>query len=88
MIYNMSYILIHTHIYGFPGGSGNYILIHISVTVLKKECVCSKIYLLEKKKYIYNLVAQIVENLHAKWETWTEEPGGLQFMGSQKVRHD
>ena len=21
MIYNMSYILIHTHIYGFPGGS-------------------------------------------------------------------
>ena len=39
----------HTHIYGFPGGSGNYILIHISVTVLKKECVCSKIYLLEKK---------------------------------------
>ena len=23
------------------------------------------------------------------WEIlWTEEPGGLQFMGSQKVRHD
>ena len=23
------------------------------------------------------------------WEiTWTEEPGGLQFMGSQRVRHD
>ena len=23
------------------------------------------------------------------WETpWTEEPGGLQSMGSQKVRHD
>ena len=23
------------------------------------------------------------------WEiTWTEEPGGLQFMGSQSVRHD
>ena len=23
------------------------------------------------------------------WETpWTEEPGGLQFMGLQKVRHD
>ena len=20
--------------------------------------------------------------------TWTEEPGGLQFIGSQKVRHD
>ena len=20
--------------------------------------------------------------------TWTEEPGGLQFMGSQRVRHD
>ena len=23
------------------------------------------------------------------WEIpWTEEPGGLQFMGSQRVRHD
>ena len=23
------------------------------------------------------------------WEiSWTEEPGGLQFMGSQKARHD
>ena len=23
------------------------------------------------------------------WEMpWTEEPGGLQFMGSQRVRHD
>ena len=61
------------------------------------------------------LVAQMVKNLPAVWETqvqslgqedplekgmathssilgweipWTEEPGGLQPMGSQRVRHD
>ena len=62
-----------------------------------------------------SLVAQLVKNLPALWETWvrslvwedplekgiathssilawripwTEEPGGLQFMGLQIVRHD
>ena len=62
-----------------------------------------------------SLVAQMVKNLPAMWETWvlslgwedpleegmaihssilawrtpwTEEPGGLQSMGSQRVRHD
>ena len=62
-----------------------------------------------------SLVAQLVKNLLAMWETqlrslgqedplekgmathssilawrtlWTEEPGGLQSMGSQTVRHD
>ena len=62
-----------------------------------------------------SLVAQMVKNLSAMWETWvrtldwedppekemathssilawripwTEEPGGLQSMGSQRVRHD
>ena len=62
-----------------------------------------------------SLVAQMVNNLPAMWETqvqsqgladplekemtthsgilaweipWTEEPGGLQSMGSQKVGHD
>ena len=61
------------------------------------------------------LVAQMVQNLPAMWETWvrslgqedplekgmathssilawripwTEDPGGLQSMGSQRVRHD
>ena len=61
------------------------------------------------------LVAQVVKNPHAMWETgvqflgqedplekemathssilaweipWTEEPGGLQSTGSQRVRHD
>ena len=61
------------------------------------------------------LVAQVVKNPHAMWETgvqflgqedplekemathssilaweipWTEEPGGLQSMRSQRVRHD
>ena len=61
-----------------------------------------------------SLVAQMVQNLPAVWETrvsslgwedplekgmaihssilawiipWTEEPGGLQSMGSQRVRH-
>jgi len=61
------------------------------------------------------LVAQMVKNLPAKWETrvrsldredppekgmathssilawripWTEQPGRLQSMGSQRVRHD
>ena len=72
-----------------------------------------------KKKYTYingaSLVAQMVKNLPAVWETqvgslgqedpleegmatqssilpwripWTQEPGGLQSMGSQRVRHD
>ena len=63
----------------------------------------------------YTLVAQMVKNLPAMWETqvlslgqkdllekelatcssilareipWTEEPGGLHSMGSQRVRHD
>ena len=27
-------------------------------------------------------------SLHAWRIPWTEEPGGLQFMGSQRVRHD
>ena len=57
-----------------------------------------------------SLVAQMVKNLPATWETWvgkipwrawqptpvlfpeespwTEEPGGLQSMGSQSVGHD
>ena len=58
-----------------------------------------------------NLVAQLVKNLAAMWETqvqsldwedllkkgmkthssilaWTQEPGGLQSMGSLKVGHD
>ena len=62
-----------------------------------------------------SLVAQMVKNLHAMWETqvrslgqknplekemathssilawripWTEDPGGLQTMGSQRVGHD
>ena len=62
-----------------------------------------------------SLIAQMVKNLPAMWETrvlslgpvdalekemafhlsilaweitWTEEPGGLQSMGSQRVRHD
>ena len=62
-----------------------------------------------------SLVAQLVKNLPAMWETWvpslignipsrrawqptpvffpgespwTEEPGGLQFMGLQRVGHD
>ena len=62
-----------------------------------------------------SLVAQVVKNLHAIWETWvlslgwedpleegmathssiltwripwTEEPGKLQSMGSQRVRHN
>ena len=62
-----------------------------------------------------SLVAKVVKNLPAMWETqvrslgwedpmkkgmathssilaweipWTEEPGGLQSMGSQRVRHD
>ena len=62
-----------------------------------------------------SLVAQIVKNLSAMWETqvpslsqedllekemtthssiltwrisWTQEPGGLQSMGSQRVRHN
>ena len=62
-----------------------------------------------------SLVAQLVKNLPAMWETWvrslgwenlleeeksthscilaweipwTEEPGGLQSMGLEKVRHD
>ena len=62
-----------------------------------------------------SLVAQLVKNLPAMWETWvlslgwedplkegwqpnpiflpgespwTEEPGGLHFMGSQTVRHN
>ena len=62
-----------------------------------------------------SLVAQLVKNLPATWETWvqslgwedplekgtamhstilawritwTEEPGGLQSMGSQRVGHD
>ena len=64
---------------------------------------------------ILTLVAQMVQNLLAMWETWvqslgwedhpkkematlssilawktlwTEEPGGLQSMGSQRVKHD
>ena len=64
---------------------------------------------------VYSLVAQIVKNLPAMWETqvrplggkdplekglethssilawkipWTEEPGWLLFMGSQRVGHD
>ena len=64
---------------------------------------------------VHSLVAQLVKNLLAMWETrvrslcwedplekglqptpvylpgeslWTEEPGGLQFMGSQSVGHD
>ena len=63
----------------------------------------------------FSLVAQMVKNLPAMWETqvrslgqedplekgmvthfsvltwripWTEEPGGLQVMGSQRVGHD
>ena len=62
-----------------------------------------------------SLVAQMVKNLPAMWETWvrslgwedplekgmathsnilawsipwTEEPGGLQSLGSERVRHD
>ena len=27
-------------------------------------------------------------NILARKIPWTEEPGGLQFMGSQRVRHD
>ena len=44
------------------------------------------------------LMAQMVKNLLAMWETqvqslggedpWRKEPGGLQSMGLQKVRHD
>ena len=64
---------------------------------------------------VYSLVAQIVKNLPAMWETqvrplggkdplekglethssilawkipWTEEPGGLWFMGSERVGHN
>ena len=27
-------------------------------------------------------------NVHARRIPWTMEPGGLQFVGSQRVRHD
>ena len=27
-------------------------------------------------------------SIHAWKSPWTKEPGGLQFMGSQRVRHD
>ena len=64
---------------------------------------------------VASLMAQMVKNLPAMWETWilsmgqedplekgiathsrilawripwTEEPGGLRAMGSQRVRHD
>ena len=65
--------------------------------------------------YLDSVVAQLVKNPPAMWETrvgslgwedplekevathsrilawripWTEEPGGLQFMGSQRIGHD
>ena len=55
-------------VYGFPGGSGNYILIHINVTVLEKVCVfqdlLTRIYI-----YMASLVAQLAEKPPAKWQT-------------------
>ena len=51
-------------------------------------CVCVYVYthidMLEKEMPTHKNISSILA-----WKTsWTEEPGGLHTMGSQRVRHD
>ena len=41
------------------------------------------------EKIPYKQKKKVAHSTLFAWEIpWTEEPGGLQFMGSQRVRHD
>ena len=99
---------------GHPSSLANFqccIEITLSTTLNKIYPILSLINL----QFQASLVAQMVKNLSAMWETqvrslgwnnplenrmatypsilawrilWTDEPGQLQFMGLQRVRHD
>ena len=74
--------LIHVYIRGFPGGTRG----------KESSCQCRR----HKETWVWSLGREdLLEKevtTHSSipaWRIpWTEEPGGLQFMGSQRVGHD
>ena len=48
----------------------------------------NKVYLKRNHDHILEKETATHSNIHAWKIPWTEEPGGLQSMGSQRVRHD
>ena len=76
-IFNFFYETLYCFL-GFPGG------------LVSKESTCNtgnKTWSLGQEDPLEKEMATYPSIL--AWRTpWTEEPGGLQFMGSQRVRHD
>ena len=66
---------------GFPGGSVEKILLAVQETQEMQVQSSGQEDLLEEEMATHTSILA--------WEIpWTEEPGGLQFMGSQRVRHN
>ena len=63
---------------GFPGGSDG-----------KESCIARDLYLIPGfGKFPWKRAWQPTPVFLPGESPWTEEPGGLQSMGSQRVRHD
>ena len=69
--------------------------IHILPCILPEDiyiciCVCVCVYIYTHYIYMYIYIEDMATHSSVlAWRIpWTEKPGGLQSMGSQRVRHD